>query len=249
MNNVLNTSPSPGNPGSYADTTVILPTFNENGNIRNILTRLSSLYPECRIIVADDGSRDGTRESVRGVDDPHLRLLDRDRRDVHGLTVSVLDAAAVVDTKFFIVMDADGQHPVETVGAIVDRLRSAGGLVIARRKDFNAGWTLSRRIVSFCGDGIGKIALWFRGKNYFRYDILSGFFGCEKSFWDNQSSPAFKMSRFQLRGYKVLFDFLKYLPAGQRISEVDFRFETRQTGTSKISLKVYVEYIKSCLSF
>ena len=50
---------------TYDDLTVILPTYNEGGNIQSMLDTLASLYPGASIIVADDNSMDETPELVR----------------------------------------------------------------------------------------------------------------------------------------------------------------------------------------
>ena len=44
------------------NTTVIIPTFNEEGNIHDLLQTIVKTYPKIKIIVADDGSKDKTIE-------------------------------------------------------------------------------------------------------------------------------------------------------------------------------------------
>lgn len=232
--------------GNYDDLTVILPTLNEGKNICNILNYLVAQYPNCRIVISDDGSKDGTKEAVLSVKNENLIFLDRSNRQIHGLTVSVLDAIDAVRTKYFIVIDADGQHPAGKIGEVVNILRLGSRLVIASRIEVEKEWGFFRKVLSYTGTLWGKTSLLVRGKNYLSYDILGGFFGCNDRFWKKCNSKKFKNEHFRLKGYKVLFDFLKYAPSRLKIDEVYYRFETRRAGVTKINLKVYSEFLKSC---
>ncbi|UCH12665.1 MAG: glycosyltransferase, partial [Candidatus Omnitrophota bacterium] len=195
--------------GLYNDITVILPTLNEGGNISNILPYLISHYKGCNIIVADDGSQDGTKEKALSLKYKNLIFLDRTSRQIHGLTVSVLDAIELVKTEYFIAIDADGQHPPEKIEEIVNILRLGSKLVIASRVEVEKRWPLCRKTISYAGALLGKISLLLRAKYYLGYDILGGFFGCDCRLWDKCLSDRFKRKHFSLKGYKVLFDFLK----------------------------------------
>ena len=77
-----------------AQLTVITPTLNEERNIDKMITRLLSLYPQVSIIVADDGSTDGTAEIVRDWENenPKISFLDRKDEAIKGLTISLVDA-------------------------------------------------------------------------------------------------------------------------------------------------------------
>lgn len=232
--------------GLYSDTTIILPTLNEYRNISKILENVISRYKNCHIVVADDGSQDGTKEVVLNVEYENLTFLDRSKKQPHGLTASVLDAIKTVRTKYFVVMDADGQHPHEKIGEIVNVLRLKDGLVVASRVEVEKEWPLLRKSLSYAGTLIGKTSLLLRNKSYISYDILSGFFGCDLKNWNHVVANKPIKQHFKPKGYKVLFDFLKLSSNNLEIEEVYYRFETRQAEVSKINLKVYMEFIKSC---
>lgn len=232
--------------GSYSDTTIILPTLNEQRNISNLLRNIISRYKDCHIIVADDGSQDDTKEEVLNVGYQNLTFLDRSKEKIHGLTISVLDATKLVKTKYFLVMDADGQHPYEKAEDIVNALRLQPGLVIASRVDVEQKWPLLRKAISYFGTVLGKTSLLVRRKKYLSYDVLGGFFGCDLKSWNNCVSNKSEIKRFRPKGYKVLFDFLKLAPDSLKINEVYYRFATRRAEISKINFKVYIEFLKSC---
>ena len=85
-----------------------------------------------------------------------------------------------------------------------------------------------------------------KGKDYITYDILGGLFGCNTRFWRKSMTFRFKKEHFRLRGYKILFDFLKYLPSRLAIEEVYYEFKTRKADNTKINFKIQMEYLKSC---
>lgn len=231
---------------SYDDITIILPTLNEEQNISDMLTHLISHYRDCDIIIADDGSQDATKKIASSLEYKNLIFLDRTNWQIHGLTASILDAIELVKTKYFIVIDADGQHPPGKIQDIVNILRLGSKLVIASRVEVERSWGLLRKTISYIGTFLGKTSLLLRGKNYLSYDILGGFFGCDCEFWNRCISNRLKRKNFRLMGYKVLFDFLKCAPSGLKIEEVYYRFRTRKSEISKINLKIYLEYLKSC---
>ena len=96
------------------NSTVILPTLNEAENIKQVISELLEECPDSDIIVADDGSVDGTDEIVRRMSKTEGRIifLDRKNRKEHGLTASVIDAVLIAKGAKIAVMDADRQHPV-----------------------------------------------------------------------------------------------------------------------------------------
>ncbi len=235
--------PSP----SYDDLTIIMPTLNEEKGLSKILPTLISRYKDCSIIISDDSSKDSTKEVALSLQYEKLTFIDRASRPIHGLTASVVEAAESVKTKHFIVMDADGQHPPEKIEEIVNIMRLGANIVVASRIAVKKKWGSLRKMLSYMGTSLGKTSLLLRGKSYLSYDILGGFFGCNSNFWNGCVPNQEKKKHFRLRGYKVMFDLLKCAPSGLEIEEVFYRFETPNAGTSKINLKVCLEYLKSCL--
>lgn len=230
----------------YKDISIILPTLNEGKNISNVLKDILSNYKDCKIIVVDDGSQDKTKEKVLAFKNSDLTFIDRSNKDVHGLTASILDAIDFVKTEFFVVMDADGQHPVHKIKEIINILRLGSRVVVASRVGVEKQWSIFRKILSYTGTLIGKISLLIKKKNYINYDILGGYFGCDTRFWKKYVSKKKKKKYFRPKGYKILFDFLKCLPCKLKIEEVYYVFATRKADVSKINVKIYLEFLKSC---
>ena len=233
---------SPG-AARYADTTVIVPTLNEEANIPRLLDLLLQLYPGIQVTVADDGSRDRTREVVREYHARHpaIALLDRSGAPLHGLTISVVDAARTVRTPFFVVIDGDLQHPPEKIEELRQRLVDGAEVVVGRRDRVLVPWPWHRRGISWIGVRLGRISLRVRGAP--TTDTMSGFFGVRTALFEQYAGP--NLARFEPRGYKVLFDFLKLLPRGTRVDEVPYDFGMRAGGASKISATHLLLYVRS----
>ena len=233
----------PSSAARYEDTTVIVPTLNEEANISRLLDLLLQLYPGIQVRVADDGSRDRTREIVRDYHARHpaIALLDRSGEPVHGLTISVVDAARTVRTPFFVVIDGDMQHPPEKIEEIRQRLVDGADVVVGRRDRVLIPWPWHRRIISWIGVRLGRVRLKLRGAP--TTDTMSGFFGVRTALFEQCAGP--NLGRFEPRGYKVLFDFLKLLPRGTRVDEVPYEFGLRTGGTSKISATHLLLYVRS----
>ncbi|HGE71651.1 TPA: glycosyltransferase, partial [Candidatus Poribacteria bacterium] len=109
---------------SNGDFTIILPTLNESHNIIPMLETLNSLYPSAKILVIDDSSTDGTQAKVKEYAHVHnqVSLIERNIED-RGLTASVMEGILFSETPYFVVLDADFQHPPEAIKDIVSALK------------------------------------------------------------------------------------------------------------------------------
>ena len=74
---------------------IVVPTFNEAGNVEELVRRLDSALPDIRweVIFVDDASSDGTSDVVRAVAqrDSRVRLILRYNR--RGLSSAVVEGA------------------------------------------------------------------------------------------------------------------------------------------------------------
>jgi len=223
----------------YSDTTIIIPTFNEGENISELLKLIEKLYKNISIIISDDGSTDKTQEIIRKYSKKNkkIKLFDRSRKTVHGLTASVVDASKKVKTKYIVVMDGDLQHPPEKIKDIIKELRKGNDIVAgARKKVFD--WSLDRRIISKVATLLGKARLFLKGA--ICDDILSGFFGIKTELIQNINK-----NKFELKGYKVLFDILKNIDKNTKIKNIYYDFGMRKRGHSKIGLKQVISFLKA----
>ena len=228
----------------YSDLTVIIPTLNEKGNISAIVKDLTERYFGVHIIIADDGSTDGTLEEARLVTEKSggkVVLLNRSKSHAHGLTISVIEAALRTRTKKIIVMDADMQHPISKVRNIYEALDS-NDLAIGIRTSVRE-WGLHRRILSRGINLISYTVFKLRGKPTCS-DMMSGFFGIRTPLFQK----VIKESRDEYvnEGYKVLLDTLRLLDRSVRIKEIGYStFRDRKRGKSKLRVTHMLRVLNS----
>jgi len=223
----------------YENITVIIPTFNEHENISELLNLIAKSYPKIKIIVSDDGSKDKTQEIVEGQakKNKNIFLLDRSKEKIHGLTASVYDAAKKAETKYIVVIDGDLQHPPEKIKEIVKELRKGYDIAAgARKKVFY--WPIKRKIISRTANILGKTRLFIKGADC--KDILSGFFGAKR-----EIITKIEKEKFEMQGYKILFDILKNTERKAKIKNVYYVFGERKKGRSKIGLKQIISFVKA----
>ena len=196
------------------------------------------------MLVVDDGSTDGTADTVRAFGDDHITFVDRSDEPIHGLTASVIDGILLTRTEYFVVIDGDMQHPPEKIGEIVDVLRNGCDLVVGVREAV-PGWQWRRRVISDVAAMLGQVTLRLRGAPECS-DILSGFFGAKTRF----VAPYIRKYtyRFEMNGFKILFDLLKMLPGDVRIREVLYVFGERGFGSSKMEISHIHSYMKSLVT-
>ena len=109
---------------SQGGLSIVLPTFNEGGSIRQVIESLLHLgtdYP-LEILVVDDDSRDGTPDLVRSLarQDPRIRIIQRVGRS--GLASAIKEGLIAALYPTAVVMDSDGQHEPASVGEAVQLL-------------------------------------------------------------------------------------------------------------------------------
>ena len=221
------------------DLTVIIPTYNEEANIRNIVMAVDAVFHEHslhgQILVVDDSSSDGTIPIVRDLKrtHPNVDILVRDHD--HGLSQSVADGFAHADSGVFFVIDADFSHPPVLLPRMYEEIRKGSDIVIGSRYMEGGGireWPLKRRIISMGGTFLGRLL--FPDIR----DPVSGFFGVRKQ--------VLEKARLKPRGYKILLEVLGK-GTWEKDTEIPFEFVDRQAGTSKLKLSTIVDYTRQVL--
>ena len=226
--------------------TVILPTLNEAENIKQVISGLLEECPDSEIIVADDGSVDGTDVIVRRMSKTERRIifLDRKNRKEHGLTASVIDAVLIAKKGKIVVMDADLQHPVNKVNDLFDRLEDSDIVIGVRSSVKN--WSIGRMIISRGMESAAYYCFKMRGKRTCS-DMMSGFFAMRSSIFKRIILENREM--FIGRGYKILLDILRLSPPDIRISEVRYSaFHMRKKGRSKFGFRHVIYTLTSLFS-
>jgi dolichol-phosphate mannosyltransferase len=216
------------------DLTVIIPTFNEEANIRNIVMAVDAVFYEHsihgRILVVDDNSSDGTISIVNELKGTKENVEILIREKDHGLSQSVAEGFSHAASDVFIIIDADFSHPPELIPRMYEEIRNGNDIVIGSRYMEGGGirkWPLKRRVISIGATFLGRLL--FPDIT----DPVSGFFAIRKEVVDN--------APLKPRGYKILLEVLGK-GTWKKEKEIPFEFVDRETGASKLKIKTIIEY-------
>ena len=224
--------------------TVILPTYNEEANIGEMIDTLREMYPEFHVLVMDDNSKDDTQRIVleRSSKDDHVRLMVRDIND-KGLSASIFQGIQETKTRYFINMDSDFQHPPSALKGMYEQLINGAQLSIGVRKDRTNLSSFGRWIGSWGAHYLAAFTLRMHDKQL-SSDIMSGLFGGDTELCKRVIDQY--GSEFQMKGFKALFDLMKYIPKDLRIEEYPFEFGERAGGESKLTGGIVVALLMQC---
>ena len=220
------------------EVSIIIPTYNEKGNIEHLLDRIHNSMKikngiDYETIVVDDNSPDGTAALIENLSKKYpIKLVVR--KDERGLASAVVTGFKNAKGNIFVVMDADLQHPPEDVPRLIDEIRKGVDISIANRyasKDGFNGLGLHRRIISKGANYPAKIL--FRKLANIN-DIQSGFFAFKRD--------VIKGADLHPMGYKILLEIL-VLGNYNSIKEISYKFAKRESGETKLGPKVIFEYL------
>lgn len=224
--------------------TVVIPTFNERGNIAPLVERLRRTLDGIawRAIFVDDNSPDGTAAAVKAVAATDQRVACLHRLGRRGLAGAVIEGILASSTPLVAVMDADLQHDETLLPLMLATLQSrAADLVIGSRYvgGGSSGQGLSR-LRGFGSRLAGRMARFVLKAEV--HDPVSGFFMIRRSLVE-QVAPKLSTS-----GFKILFDIIASQPIPLNILELPYVFSQRHSGLSKLDRRVVLEYFGLILS-
>jgi glycosyltransferase involved in cell wall biosynthesis len=96
---------------------VVVPCYDEATTVLELLRRVLASPWVAEVIVVDDGSTDGTREILTGLDDPMVRVIFHERNQGKGAALRTGFAAATAD--YVIVQDADLEYDPAEYGELM----------------------------------------------------------------------------------------------------------------------------------
>jgi dolichol-phosphate mannosyltransferase len=224
---------------------LILPTYQEGLNIpamvEQLTAKLDTILPDAyELIVVDDDSPDGTWSIALELANTYPQLQVLRRTTERGLATAVIRGWQVAQGEVLGVIDADLQHPPEVLGQLWAKISQGADLALASRNVEGGGvseWSFLRRILSRGAQILGLIVLpEVIGRVS---DPMSGYFLVRRS--------AIAGPILSPLGYKIL---VETVGRGQidKIAEVGYEFQERQSGDSKVTSRQYWEYIGHLLS-
>ncbi|MFD7028156.1 polyprenol monophosphomannose synthase [Streptomyces sp. NPDC059917] len=242
---------SPALPDAWAHTplTVVMPTYNEAGNLPGMVELLMGLeLPGLRLLVVDDSSPDGTGQIAEDLAEGHLAedgtprmsVLHRTTKDGLGRAYAAGMAKAVEDGAAYVLqMDADGSHPSAKIAEMLGVAMSTGaGLVVGSRYvpggTLSDAWGAHRKLLSRWANAYASTILGTRVR-----DITGGF-----NMWSAEALRAIDLASVGSAGYSFQVEMkFKALRRDFQVMEVPIHFEDRTVGESKMNLAVQLESI------
>jgi dolichol-phosphate mannosyltransferase len=220
--------------------TVIIPTYNEAGNLPNLASALYALPLEhLNILVVDDHSPDGTGAIAdRLASENPGRLTVIHRPGKLGLGTAYLagfQQALAAGSRIVAQMDADFSHPPEKLVALVQALAEcdlAMGSRYVPGGSVDQRWPLWRKGLSAFGNSYARSILGLPVR-----DATGGF-----RTWRSETLLALPLERVHSDGYAFQVEMV-YLAClyGFRVLETPIYFADRRWGSSKMSFHIQRE--------
>ncbi|MFX0117031.1 MAG: glycosyltransferase family 2 protein [Candidatus Hodarchaeota archaeon] len=101
----------------WSEVAIILPAYNEEEAITDVLTRIKRLYPAVRLYVVDDGSTDSTGELAR--QNGAIVLRHKTNQGVGGALNTGLTFARSQGAQIIVTIDSDRQHNPKDIARLV----------------------------------------------------------------------------------------------------------------------------------
>jgi dolichol-phosphate mannosyltransferase len=216
---------------------VLMPTFNESGNIEKSVELLVKFNPSVDLLIIDDNSPDGTGAIADQLAKKNKQISVLHRQGKEGLGAAYLAGfqwGFDHGYDFLVEMDADGSHRAEDLPKLLV-IAAQSDLVIGSRyvkggKTVN--WPAYRRWLSRGGNIYARLML--GGK---LNDMTAGFRVFRSSFL-----KTIDLKNINARGYSFQIEMAyRTIQSGGVAREVPITFVEREIGTSKMSMGIVIE--------
>jgi len=222
---------------SAPQTLVVVPTYNERGNLP-VLTEQLMLHPMVRLLVVDDQSPDGTGQLADQLATQYagrINVIHRTekrgfgRSYIEGLTRAIHEPVDVVCQ-----MDADLSHDPRQLPSLLERLDDADIVIGSRYVSGGTivNWPLRRRVLSRAAN------VYIRSVTHLSARDCTSGYRC----WRREALARLPLEHFMSDGYSFLIEMLyRASGLGLRIAESPITFVERREGESKVSKAVLIE--------
>ena len=218
--------------------TIIVPTFNERQNVRELIGRLDAALTSIHweVIFVDDNSPDGTWMEVQNnaENDSRVRCLRRIGR--RGLSGACIEGILASSAPFVCVIDADLQHDETQIPKMLTLLQADHADLAVGSRYVPGGNAESfkslRKNISSAATRIARRLLKVNIS-----DPLSGFFMIRSKRFE-ALAPSLSVD-----GFKILLDIIATSRGSLRTVEVPYVFSERRYGESKLDSRVALDFI------
>ena len=225
--------------GRGAHTWVILPTYNEAGNLEKIVAAVLAHLPDSRrVLIVDDNSPDGTGEIADqlAAEDDDLTVLHREAKEGLGPAyIAGFRQALAAGAEVIVEMDADFSHDPVDLPQLLAAVDDGADLAIGSRYVPGGGvteWGLMRRAISRGGSAYSRAILGLDIR-----DLTGGFKAFRRSVLE-----AIDFGSVEARGYAFQVEMTyRAVQLGFEVVEVPITFREREVGASKMSRGIIAE--------
>lgn len=212
---------------------VSLATYNERGNLAELVREIQQAVPVAEVLIIDDNSPDGTGKLADELAqaDPRIHVVHREGK--LGLGTAILAAmryAMEHHYDYLVNMDADFSHHPRYLPAILAGMKDKDVMIGSRYVEGGgtANWPLKRRLMS------KSVGLLVRALMRIPAKDTSGAYRCYRV----SKLPDAQLEKVISRGYSFQQEVLyRCRKAGCRIGETPIVFEDRRAGSSKVNMK------------
>lgn len=222
---------------------IILPTFNEAENVRNMVETLLALpIPDLAVLVVDDNSPDGTgrmADELAAQFPERVAVLHRPGKQglgtayIEGFRQSLAEGADMI-----LQMDCDFSHSPDYVPRMIEAMDDCDCDVVVGSRYARGGrlddrWSIWRKLLS-----------WFANSVYVRAilgtkvrDATGGF-----RLWKRETLEGLDLNRIRSNGYVFQVETIYVAEKlGFEATEIPIYFADRKLGTSKMGFKIQLE--------
>ena len=231
---------------SSVNVTVVVPTYNELENIRQLIPQLLDLQvgstTRLSVCVVDDHSPDGTGTYANQVasSNPRVEVVHRPGKLGLGTAyVAGMHHALAHGADAVLTMDADFSHHPRYIPSMVAALPGAD-LVIGSRyvPGGKVLYPLARRMLSRGANTFARLTLGLQA-----HDCTAGF-----RLYRRRVLESIELDSIFSNGYSFLIEMLfEVQQRGWKVAEVPIVFEDRQFGQSKISENEILKAVYTCM--
>ena len=238
MTDMMRADSQPAATPSVPVLSVVIPTFNERGNVATLFERLGAALEGIawEAIFVDDNSPDGTADTVRA-----LGRLDRRARCVRrigrrGLSGACIEGMLASNAAYVAVIDADLQHDETQLPKMLSLLQGGSAdLVVGSR--YVAGGSADVFDSKRRGFSVVATRLARRLLGVEIADPMSGFFMMRRDRFD-ELAP-----QLSTQGFKILLDIVATAKGKLRAIEIPYVFGSRLHGESKLDSMVAMDFL------
>lgn len=216
------------------DSIIIIPTYNEIENIKNIIHAVFELEHNFHVLIIDDGSPDGTASVIKKIQEELPESLFMiERQGKLGLGTAYLRGfkwALENNYEFIFEMDADFSHNPNDLIRLYDACKNQGAdMAIGSRYISGVNvvnWPMGRVIMSYYASAYVRFITGMKIR-----DTTAGFKCYRKEVLEN-----IELDDIKLKGYAFQIEMkFRTWKFGYNIIEVPIVFTDRKQGTSKMS--------------